>query len=80
MKWGRAQNQTKSKLDEKINEDEQGEVATKWGREGLVGCGLSPIVLIGAGLGGREREVRMGESLGWRGKEEDGGEKRERNN
>ena len=29
------------------------------------------------GLGGREREARMGESLGRRGKEEDGGEMRE---
>ena len=47
---------------------------------GLVGCGLSPTVLVGAGLGGREREAKMGESLGWRGKEEDGGEMRERKN
>jgi hypothetical protein len=39
--------------------------------------GLSPTVLVGARLGGREREARMGESLGWRGKEEDGGEMRE---
>ena len=31
-----------------------------------------------AGLGGREREARMGESLGWRGKKEDGGEMREK--
>ena len=85
------------------NEDEQGEAATKWGRDRLVGCGLSPCrshllflcshvkciyiyiyikhwgglgrwsvdceastVLVGrlAGLGGREREARMGESLG----------------
>jgi hypothetical protein len=53
---------------------------TKWGREGLVGCGLSPTVLVGVGLGGREREARMGESLGRRGKEEDGGEMRERKN
>ncbi|KAE8124164.1 hypothetical protein FH972_019071 [Carpinus fangiana] len=53
---------------------------TKWGREGLVGCGLSPTVLVGAGLGGREREARMEESLGRRGKEEDGGEMRERKN
>ena len=32
------------------------------------------------GLGGREREARMGESLGRRGKEEDEGEMRERKN
>jgi hypothetical protein len=37
-------------------------------------CGTSNIV----GLGGKEREARMGESLGWRGKEEDGGEMREK--
>jgi hypothetical protein len=42
--------------------------------------GLLPTVLVGAGLGGREREARMGESLGWRGNEEDGGEMRERKN
>jgi hypothetical protein len=42
--------------------------------------GLLPTVLVGAGLGGREREARMGKSLGWRGKEEDGGEMRERKN
>ena len=45
-----------------------------------MGCGLSLTVLVGAGLEGREREARMGESLGWRGKEEDGGEMREKNN
>jgi hypothetical protein len=50
----------------------------KGGALGLVGCGLSPTVLVGARLGGREREARTGESLGWRGKEEDGGEMRER--
>jgi hypothetical protein len=41
-------------------------------------CGLSSTVLVGAGLGGRERKARIGESLGWRGKEEDGGETKER--
>jgi hypothetical protein len=42
----------------------------------------APTVLVGrlAGLGGRGREARMGVSLGWRGKEEDGGEMRERKN
>ena len=53
---------------------------TKWGREGLVGCGLSLTMLVGTWLGGREREVRMGESLGRREKEEDEGKMRERNN
>jgi hypothetical protein len=37
-------------------------------------------VLVGAGFGGREREARIGESLGVRGKEVDGGEMRERKN
>ena len=32
------------------------------------------------GLGGKEKEARMRESLGRRGKEEDGGEMRERKN
>ena len=59
----------------------KGRNATKWGREGGCGArGLSLIVLVGrpVGLGGREREARMGESLGWRGKKEDGGEIREK--
>ena len=33
----------------------RGLLPTKWGREGLVGCGLLPTMLVGAGLGGRER-------------------------
>jgi hypothetical protein len=45
---------------------------------GLWARGLSSTVLVGVGLGGREREARMGKSLGWGGKEEDGGEMRER--
>jgi hypothetical protein len=42
-----------------------GEGRGSWAR-GLwvVGCRLSPTVLVGAGLGGSEREARMGESLG----------------
>jgi hypothetical protein len=55
-----------------------GDEMGKGGALGLMGCGLLSIVLVGVGLGGREREARMGESLGWRGKEEDGGEMRER--
>ena len=45
-----------------------------------MGCGLSPTMLVGrpVGLGGKEREARMGESLGRRGKKEDGGEMREK--
>jgi hypothetical protein len=35
-------NQTKQRI--------KGEAATKWGREGLVGCVLSPTVLVGVGL------------------------------
>jgi hypothetical protein len=48
---------------------------TKWGR--VVGYGLSPIVLVGVGLGGREREVRMGK-FGMERKGRDGGEMREK--
>jgi hypothetical protein len=54
------QNQNKTKFEAKKknqnqtgeNEDEQGETATKWGREGLVGCGLSvaPFVPLQLGL------------------------------
>jgi hypothetical protein len=35
-------NQIKNQNQTGENEDEQGEAATKWGREGFVGCGLSP--------------------------------------
>jgi hypothetical protein len=52
-----------------------GLLPTKWGR--VVGYGLSPIVLVGVGLGGREREVRMGK-FGMERKGRDGGEMREK--